>query len=262
MVHRHCRCTVASIHITSLNTHRTAYHFNMNTQLSSRVAEVILNVETQTVTSEAESQLISPSLSQTTSDTPSTSNTPTSAPTVPTDDRIFNVPQRCFGLKKHKTKGLVECKKAPESEFHFAFCGKTHKQQFSFAVHHQLHDLFYFLVGFINTRKPDLLDEFLAEVVPHVSLSIARSLRQPLYQSFKSVEECLEFAHNTKENTLGKFKAFYLKVKDEFRPYLLDIAVVTGAGDPDELFRKWDLFFDTVNQLRLHEVRCRYYIVE
>lgn len=213
----------------------------------SKVSELVAKFDEQSLTSDTESEI---------SLTPST-DTPTS-PDTP--NRSFNAPTQCFGLQTHKTKGLFLCNKKPTNSYQFAFCGKTHQSQFNNVFYGELKQLFYCLVGFINTKRLDLLDEFRDEVAPHFTLTIAKYKGKPAYFEFDSEEDYAVFSHETKHNTARNLKAFYQKVKEELRLYMLDIAVITGAGDPDALLRQWDSALERLREPDFNGLRFNYFI--
>lgn len=222
----------------------------------SKVSELVAKLEEQSIASDGESDQ-----SSEISLTPSTDTHTTNTPTTPnTPNRVFNAPTQCFGLQTHKTKGLFLCAKPPRSEHQFAFCGKTHQTQFNNVFHGELKQLFYCLVGFINTKRPDLLDEFRDEVAPHFTVTIAKYKGKPAYYEFKSEEEYVLFSHDTKNNTVRNLKAFYRKVKEELRQYMLDVAVITGSGDPDIRLRDWDLALERLREPDFSDVRFNYFI--
>lgn len=214
---------------------------------SSKVSDLVAKFDEQSLISDTESEI---SLTHST-DTPTTPDTPS---------RVFNAPTQCFGLQTHKAKGLFLCTKAPRSDHQFAFCGKTHQSQFNNVFYGEIRQLFYCLVGFINTKRPDLLDEFRNEVAHHFTLTIAKYKGKPAYFEFDSEEEYAVFSHETKHNTARNLKEFYLKVKDELRQYMLDVAVITGSGDPDVRLKDWDSALERLREPDFSSQRFNYFI--
>lgn len=61
---------------------------------------------------------------------------------------------------------------------------------------------------------------------------------------------------------MRNLKAFYLKVKQELRVYLLETAVITGTGNPDILLQWLDEYLNRLNEEDFSDIHFRYYITE
>lgn len=129
------------------------------------VSTLVAQFDDHSLTSDADSGATSPTHTNAT-DTPTSTDTPL----------VFRPPTRCFGLVKHKTKGLVPCLKAPCQDEHYAFCGRAHYKQCQATCTNPEETLLYKLIAFLNARRTDLLSEFVEEVVPYFTLKIARGL--------------------------------------------------------------------------------------
>lgn len=163
-------------------------------------------------------------------------------------ERVFNAPNKCYGLKWNASKGLVFCSKAPVGgECKFAFCGRAHKK--AFEENQPLASLFYAFVAITNTTRQDLRPLFTKTVVPHFIVNSVRNNRRhptgPLYLVCEDDDDFTFLRAYLVQASHPLVYAFYQSVQEDLIEYCTSTAFTTGLT-AEECIRGWD---DEFNRL-------------
>lgn len=207
-------------------------------------------------------------------DSPDRRSEPDSPDTVRTDEtdeveeplRPFNAPRKCYGLKWVNNKGLTLCPRdAQAGRFKYAFCGKTHQDAFyvqDLTVPPSFYNLFYHFVFITTDIRPDLAERFSKHVVPFFLLKSAQNQKyagRPIYLTFTSLEDAVEFDTDIKHNTVRYLRQFYEDIKPNLRRHLRDIVAVMNTT-PDEAIASFDTYFERLTEPDFSRIPFRYYI--